>query len=72
MNSIPANSSKEARACGWLSLIAAGKFYIVRAGWNADFLAELSSFAIGTHDDQCDAVSVLYEIIRKRQQLCVA
>jgi predicted phage terminase large subunit-like protein len=69
---IPASVSKEARACGWLSLIEAGKFYIVRAGWNADFLSELASFPVGTHDDQCDAVSVLWETIRKRQQLCVA
>ena len=66
------SKSKEARATGWLSLIDAGKLYIVRAPWNTDFMHELEQFPNGTHDDQIDAVSLLYELVRKRDHLLFA
>ena len=64
--------SKEARALPWLGLIEAGKFFVVRGGWNHDFLHELEQFPTGTHDDQVDAVSVLYEVVRKREMIYLA
>jgi predicted phage terminase large subunit-like protein len=64
--------SKEARALPWLGLIEAGKFFMVRGSWNQDFLHELEQFPTGAHDDQVDAASVLYEVVRRREQCFLA
>jgi predicted phage terminase large subunit-like protein len=42
---------------------------MVRGPWNQDFLHELEQFPKGAHDDQIDAVSVLWEMVRKRDVL---
>jgi len=66
------HTSKEIRMTGWASLIESGKFFIVRGPWTEAFVNELADFPGSPHDDQVDAVSLLYELTRKRQQLLVA
>ncbi len=63
---------KVGRATPWLAKIDASNFCMVRGPWNRDFLHELEQFPNGAHDDQVDAVSVLWDMIRKRQQLLFA
>ena len=64
--------SKEARAQPWLSMIDAGRFFVVRGSWNHDFLEELEQFPTGAHDDQVDAVTVLWELTRRHCDLVLA
>lgn len=66
------NKDKIGRANPWLAKIDAGMFYLVRGPWNQDFLHELEQFPNGAHDDQVDAISVLWEAVRKRQVLVLA
>jgi hypothetical protein len=66
------NTSKEIRMTGWGNLIEVGKFFIVRGNWTEAFVNELADFPGSPHDDQVDAVSLLYELTRKRQQLLLA
>ncbi|MDI1338010.1 MAG: phage terminase large subunit [Lacunisphaera sp.] len=63
---------KVTRANPWLALLDAGKFHMVRGAWNQDFTQEVEQFPNGLHDDQVDAVSLLWEMARKRQALRVA
>ena len=49
--------SKEVRANVWASRIEDGLVYMVRAGWNEEFIAECLAFPRGAHDDQVDGVS---------------
>lgn len=60
-------TDKLLRAQPWLNLVEAGKVYLVRGGWNREFLDELRVFPDGDHDDQIDAVSIAYELLAKRQ-----
>lgn len=57
----PRPGGKLMRAQGWLNLIEAGRFYMVSAPWNRDFLDELEVFPGGAHDDQVDGISIAYE-----------
>jgi predicted phage terminase large subunit-like protein len=66
------HTSKEVRMTGWGSLIESGKFFIVRGNWTEAFVNELADFPGSPHDDQVDAVSLLYELTRKRQQFVMA
>lgn len=72
VKNIPAVTSKEARAYPWLSKVDTGNLFLVRAPWNSDFLHELEQFPTGAHDDQVDAVSLLWEMVRKRQTMVFA
>jgi len=47
------------RAQPWLNLVEAGRFYMVRAPWNKEFILELEKFPLGNHDDQCLTVKTL-------------
>lgn len=59
-------SSKMNRAAPWLAMIDAGKVRIVRGPWNAKFVSELMEFPAGAHDDQVDAVSIVWEMVKKK------
>ena len=59
-------TNKMVRAAPWLALIDAGKFRMVRGNWNNAFLAELMEFPGGLHDDQIDAVSIVWELTKKK------
>ena len=49
--------SKETRAEPMSAAAEAGNLRLVRGPWNRDFLDEVESFPMSTHDDQVDAVS---------------
>ena len=66
VQSISVSKDKLARANGWLSMIDAGKFKMVRGDWNYDFIDELRAFPDSKHDDQVDAVSLGYEMTYKK------
>jgi predicted phage terminase large subunit-like protein len=72
VRSLKVSASKEARATGWISLVEAGKLFLVRAPWNDAFIAELAAFPSGAFDDQVDSVSLLWELVRKRDQIFFA
>lgn len=54
---VPVDRDKVLRAQPWAARAEAGKVYLVRGSWNADFLSEVEAFPHGQHDDQVDAVS---------------
>ena len=66
------STSKESRAWPWLAHMEAGKVIIVRGEWNTDLLDEINVFPMGTHDDQVDAVSALWEFTKNRKPLLYA
>ncbi len=68
----PPRGGKLVRAQPWLNLIEAGRFYMVRAPWNIDFLSELGLFPEGAHDDMIDGVSISYEMLHKADRLMIA
>jgi predicted phage terminase large subunit-like protein len=43
--------------------VNAGRLAIVRGAWNRAFLDELSTFPVGAHDDQVDALSGAYAML---------
>lgn len=49
--------SKAARARPFAAAVAAGNVHLLRGAWNRDFIAEVTTFPVGAHDDQIDAVS---------------
>lgn len=65
-------SDKLVRALPWLAKIDGGKFFIIEGTWNQDFLDELEQFPNGDHDDQIDAVTVLWEMLAGAHRLVLA
>lgn len=64
---IPVDRDKVARAHACIGLIEAGRVVLPeRAEWLDDFLAELSTFPNGQHDDQVDALTQALIFIRGR------
>lgn len=68
VNGYTPDKDKVGRANPWLAKIDGGMFYVVRGPWISDFMTELEQFPNGTHDDQIDAVTVLWEMTRKREK----
>lgn len=66
------SKDKVGRANPWVAKAECGKFFVVRAEWNKQFLEELKQFPHGAHDDQVDAVSVLFETFRGSRPLVLA
>jgi predicted phage terminase large subunit-like protein len=60
------SDSKEIRAQPFLNQIDAGKVFLVRGAWNADFISELEGFPAGAHDDQIDAAAAAYTLASKK------
>lgn len=46
-------------------IFEAGNIWVRRATWNQELITELSDFPIGSHDDQVDAVAVLYAMCKQ-------
>jgi predicted phage terminase large subunit-like protein len=67
VKSINVHKDKVARANAWMAKIPVKRFFMVRGPWNKAFLSELHQFPNGVHDDQVDAVSVLYETVHKKK-----
>ena len=53
----PVTKNKAERAEGFAAQARAGNVHLVKAAWNKDFLAVLSVFPNGAHDDDVDAGS---------------
>ncbi len=66
LRGLRAEGSKISRALPWIALAEAGKVFLVRGGWNTQFIEEACSFPAGTHDDQIDAVSIAVKMSRPR------
>lgn len=56
---------KETRAAPFAAQAEAGSVRLVQAAWNDDYLAELETFPAGTHDDQVDASSAGFTMLRR-------
>lgn len=56
----PETGSKESRAEPFAAQAELGNVYLIKAHWNADLLAELSTFPAGQYKDQVDALSRAY------------
>lgn len=69
LKDIRVDTDKFTRALGWANLAEAGKVYLVRGGWNNDFLDEICRFTGkgDAHDDQVDAVSLAVNMLAKRR-----
>lgn len=74
LKDIRVDTDKFTRALGWANLAEAGKVYMVRAGWNNDFLDEVCRFSGkgDAHDDQVDAVSLAVNMLAKRRSRLLA
>lgn len=64
--------NKMIRANPWIARIDAGKVFLAKGTWNADFIDELSTFPDGRHDDQVDAVSLAWEMTYKNKPILIA
>jgi predicted phage terminase large subunit-like protein len=61
------DKDKYTRALPWAARAEAGLVHMVRSPWNDAFLAELSDFPQGGHDDQVDAVSGAVDLLAGRK-----
>lgn len=60
VRSSPVTGSKVDRASPVATQSEVGNVALYRAGWNEDFLTELTEFPTGMHDDQVDAFSAAF------------
>jgi predicted phage terminase large subunit-like protein len=69
LKAVKVDTDKFTRALGWAELAEAGKVYIVKGGWNDDFIDEICRFTgkNDKHDDQVDAVSLAVNMLAKRR-----
>ncbi|MBA2333608.1 MAG: phage terminase large subunit [Acidobacteriota bacterium] len=67
LKDVRVDADKFTRALAWANLAEEGKVYIVRGGWNQDFLDEVCRFTGkgDKHDDQVDAVSLAVQMLSK-------
>ena len=63
IRAVTPDKDKLARALPWAAHAEAGLARIVRGAWNQPFLAEISEFPQGEHDDQVDAVSGAVDLL---------
>ena len=54
---------KLSRAVPFAARVEGGDVYLVRAGWNTDFVNEAAEFPGGAHDDQVDSPANAYSIV---------
>jgi predicted phage terminase large subunit-like protein len=65
--SFTATPDKIVHAIPWFAKIDGKKFFLVTGTWNQDFTDEVEQFPNGSHDDQVDAVSLLFDMCKKRR-----
>ena len=67
LKDVRVDADKFTRALAWANLAEEGKVYIVRGGWNQDFLDEVCRFTGkgDKHDDQVDAVSLAVQMLSR-------
>ena len=59
----PETGAKVTRAAPVAALVEAGQLSMLRAAWNAAFVAELADFPHGRKDDQVDALARAYSLL---------
>ena len=71
---VKVDKDKFTRALAWANLAEEGRVFLVRGGWNADFLDEVCRFTGkgDSHDDQVDAVSLAVGMLSKRRARMLA
>jgi predicted phage terminase large subunit-like protein len=57
---VPASGDKIIRTDPFAAQLNAGNVYVLKASWNREWLAELSNFPFGKHDDQVMSVATGY------------
>lgn len=69
LKAVKVDTDKYTRALAWANLAEEGKVYLVRGGWNGDFLDEVCRFTGkgDTHDDQVDAVSIAVGMLASKR-----
>ncbi len=69
LKAVIVDKDKFTRALSWANLAEEGRVFLVRGGWNAEFLDEICRFTGkgDTHDDQVDAVSLAVGMLSKRR-----
>jgi len=65
-------ADKLTRALPWIGLTEAGKVFLVRGDWIIPFIKEASEFPDGANDDQVDAVSGGYILLKGAKRILVA
>lgn len=63
IDAVPPEGDKFTRAGPVAARLNAGRLTVVRGAWNRAFLDELSTFPVGAHDDQVDALSGAYAML---------
>jgi predicted phage terminase large subunit-like protein len=66
VDAAPPEGDKFTRAGPVAARVNAGRLKLVRGAWNRAFLDELSTFPVGAHDDQVDALSGAYAMLAAR------
>lgn len=69
LKSIRVDKDKISRALPVASRAEAGKVKLIRGNWIADFLDEATSFPHGAHDDQIDAVSGAFGMLKEPRKI---
>jgi predicted phage terminase large subunit-like protein len=64
--------SKEVRASPFAAQCEAGNVKLVAGPWNNDFLAELETFPMGTHDDQVDAAAGAFTTLCESPRMVIS
>lgn len=72
MREIGADKDKLTRALPWIALAEAGKVFLVRGKWNSEFMLQAEVFPNGKHDDMVDAVSGVYQMLKKQCRIMLA
>ena len=67
----PVSTKKEVRAKAFSAQAEAGNVKLVRGPWNEAYLAELSMFPNGTHDDQVDGSSGAFNALTEPTTIVV-
>ncbi len=60
---VPVVGDKLTRALSWSPRAEQHKLRLVRGSWIDDFITEATSFPLGAHDDQIDAISVAVQMM---------
>lgn len=70
LQEVTVDKDKFKRALPWIALAEAGKMFLVNdGGWVDDFKTEVTDFPNGLHDDQVDAVSGVYGMIKSFKKI---
>lgn len=70
---VPGNAGdKLIRALPWIALVENRKVFLVEGEWILDFLVEAQAFPASPHDDQMDAVSGVYVMLKNRKRFMLA